>query len=714
MQISLDAKDVHLTLFRDDAANDLREQLAQHLASLNLTPEEVDREFRALEQAIADSRLLEEKALAAERREARERMKWARAEAEKLGLDAWGVLLHPRVPTEHYLEFEQLIKQTRWFVKAQDPSCEYHTTGWVVRHPGTKRKEVVSPYDVTFYIRLSGGNAQKLDLLLALELGHSFARHRLKDFEKMSAAGLAGVLAGVQWLSTRCRSLLPRMTPSALQSIGIAESALRWALIGKHVELGDARRTGIATPKSKRVTRQNLDWTTARAAAANPALRFSLMPPTDQWSHLFGFAPPEGLTLVDLSGFKVKVFRALCPVMRLKLTAKGIANVSNGRQSSKPFADEQAIRRFAGNPAGNAQPLFNLVRLFGDEQAIRRFVRDSGFPWTTEGIHDAGQFTLPASRNWTPVKWASLCLRAPAAVRYASEFARLELNDQYPSTLAMLRRAVTMLGYPCLAAGDEPLAEVCLAAELSGDEFRQYKEFWATVKVKTAEFLPQATVCGEEVGLPAGWRFTKLSPSDYRGPMLGQLTGCCQHLSAAGAASARHGVESPYSAFYVVTHEGKVIAQTWAWLSTSQGIVFDSIESRVREPVDLQPVFRLFEEGARRILQAPLSIKYVALGDSSSGVTSQAMGVFADKKGKLVAARANPADGGGYYDGIEQVIIVGKAPRKKERMPEVEGYRRRPHVWSAEDFGDLLAWDLVHARNDFVLAGRPRDRAAMP
>lgn len=636
-----------------------------------------------LEQARLESAFIaqQKREVAKARRQERNRLQKLQAAGQALGLEAWGTLDAEGQTAEQCLGFERLVKQTRWFGGVVNPTLDSTTTGWRVRCAESDASVVVTRGEAMPLLKLCLDNPKKLDYLLELRLRFGWLPRRLSGLQGMSVPGMAALVAALDWLKPRRRSLMTSMVPKALRALGRTSEASRWPLI-RH--LADTRPAYDVTGRpDKAVLLEHLDWAFARQARKSPALRLLALPAAEQWMHLFGFAAPEDLMLTDLTGFKVKVFRALCPVMGLTLSQKGLSQV------------------------GNAQPLFNLVRLFGDEQAIRRFVKNSGNAWSKKGLHDAGQFTLPKRRGWTPAKWAPLCLKAPAAVGYAQEFSNLEKVGRFPESLAKLRREVILLGYPEMQPGDEKLAEVCLNAKLTGEDFKAYKAFWQKVEHKPAEFLPHVEVLGEDLGLPPGWRFTKLQASDYHGPMLGQLTGCCQHLRGAGSESAKHGVVSPFSAFYVVTHNGKIIAQTWAWLSQNRGVVFDSLESIVREPSDLVPVFQLVREGAQRIVQSPLGIESVFLGDTHSGITYSALDFLFSGKRRPNAVRTHPVDGGGYYDGLEHILIAGKLSRRKSKVPEVAGYSRvkfTPQMyWQAEDYVLAPEWAMAGAPRGFRL-----------
>jgi hypothetical protein len=598
--------------------------------------------------------LREAETIEAERKEekrARQRFNYKRRQlkeqAEKLGLRSWGVLQDGSATAEEYLAMERVLHEAGCLDEVLLPTFEEEISGWVMRNHLGSQHVAVYPHDVPLLLALSRRDPKRLRVIV--EMGCTpfggWRIAKLKAVGAFSTASLLQVRAGENWLKSIEPELANRCDFKVLRMLGRTEERLRWSLIRNLQQDRSQRNTTT-------VTLNRLDWPIYLAAKVNPAVRFSTFPPVVQWEKLFGVPPQQGLSLTPLDGFKVGVFRKLCPKMKLDPS------------------------KYEMGDLGRAQPLYNLVRLFGDEESIRRFVAAKGFKWTAKGMHDAGQFNLSARRGWTPSKWAPLCLRHPEVVRWADEFRKLEAAGVFPKSLSEFRTERLKLGYPNIRPGFEELAGHCLDNGLSGDAFVAYQEFWAQVSMKPAEFLPHVEIRGPEVGLPNGWKFTKLKAADFRGPMLGELTGCCQHLQGAGRASAEHGVTSPFSAFYVVTHEGKVIAQSWAWLNCVEGLVFDSLESRVRVAEDLKPVFRLFEEASKRILKAALGVRGVYVGNTSSGITSHYLAYLRSNRELQFSKQHAPVDHGGYYDGVSHFLVEGKRPKKPRALPDVENYKR--------------------------------------
>jgi len=575
-----------------------------------------------------------------------------REQGEKLNLLAWGVLESDALPPEQYVAFEQVLTASKRFAGVEHLCLDFdYDPGWRM-HDDAKGTILISAHDARVFMVTAGADTEKLMLLLELHCERSWSMSKISQLGKLSTLSIGQVLQGQAWLASHANGLLCRFDNQALRAVGRTAEPLRWALIHQ-----------LSARSLNTVGLRGLNWAFHKEAKRSPAVRFASFPPAIQWKRLFGFRAPPTLRLSSLIGFKVGALNALCPLMGLRLD------------------------KVSARDVGSLQPLFNLVRLFGNVEAIRRYVASRGKPWDKKGLHDAGQFTLPSSReSWTPELWAPLCLRHPELTSQAGDFPKLESRGVFPRSPNELRREKVKLTYPAVPKGFEDLAELCISSNLTGKAFETYLDFWQSAKVKTAEFLPQVRIRGEELGLGAGWEFSKLAPSDYRGPLLGQLTGCCQHLSGAGSASAVHGVESPYSGFYIVTHNGKVVAQSWAWRNKTGGLVLDSVESVLRAPSDLQQVFALYKEAAARIPKASLGVSGVYIGATNSGITDQVARALLHEKVPPAVVATVPFDSADYFDGLTHVLVAGKSLKRAKLLPKVEGYQVKRHNPSQHDF----------------------------
>jgi len=607
---------------------------------LDLSMEEAQELTRAFKQEEAK-----------ERRRCRSLFKRLQQKAEPVGLTAWGVLQSKELSPQGFAQFERVAMATPWFVGVDHLMLfGEDEAGWRMRD-NASGTFLVTAADAHLLVHAAGDKAGKLELLLELLCERGWSLREVAQLTGASCVSIKQLLVGQEWVATHAKGLMRCLGRQAYRAIGRTKEPLRWALV---------RDVGNRATQAREL--RGLNWALVKQASKSPALRFALLPPSHQWTKLFGFAPPSLLSVPSMVGFKVGTWRKLCPMMGLRQTRDGLREI------------------------GNVQPLFNLVRLFGDLESIRRFVAASGKPWTKKGLHDAGQFSLPPAKDsWTPERWAPLCLRYPQLVTQAGDFSKLERRGIFPKSPNEFRREKVRLTYPTVPAGFEQLAELCISANLTGRDFETNLKFWQTVKQKTAEFMPHVEVQGEEVGLDAGWKFSRLASSDYRGPLLGQLSGCCQHLNGAGRESAVHGVTSPYSGFYVVTHNDKVVAQSWAWRNKAGDVVFDSVESIVREAKELKPVFALYKEAVARMVKTSLGVSAVYIGATHSGITNLvAKAIVGGKCGPFVSTE--PFDSGGYFDGLTHTRVAGKALKRTKALPKVEDYKVTRHDPLQHDF----------------------------
>ncbi len=156
---------------------------------------------------------------------------------------------------------------------------------------------------------------------------------------------------------------------------------------------------------------------------------------------------------------------------------------------------------------------------------------------------------------------------------------------------------------------DEEAANLFNTYGVSEENFNYYLELKKRAKNSDA-FIPPVFIEGKDFGLE-GCYVVKLSKDDPKGPLLGNITACCQRLGGQGQKAAEHGILSEDGGFYVFC-KGKpprdkqnridtkqiqprdILAQCWAWRGKDGAIVFDSIES--------QPNIRAFHENIRRIV----------------------------------------------------------------------------------------------------------------
>jgi len=618
--------------------------LLEHIAATKDLPTRLRNlpAVRHARSAAADRRKEEEARVRAHAREKRN----AQARAQRAGVRCWPALRNKPVNAEHVRLFEGLLQREGWLSHDWTPERGSSDAAWPLQFPAVAGSSVgsrtvrVEWVEVQPLVAALLRNEAALSLAVALRWQHSLpivvnaslsasvARRIHATVDKLTSVAVPAAEAAWSTLSLVQWRMLSR----------VAEP-LRWSLISGRTSPGQRR-----APNADEI--RSLNWEQYQRAKVSPGARFAALPPTLQWARLTGLPRPPG-ALPALEGLKVATLHKLLAVADLKFHPQAVT-------------------------AGDMTPILNLTRLFGDEAAVKRFVLARGLAWDRKGLHDAGQFVLPRS-GWTPAQWAPVCLRHPQAVRYAREFAKLEQAGEVPQSWSQLQAAALRITYPALQPGFEPLLEFCLKNKLSASAFEEAQTFWATATVKPAEFMPHLKITGDELGLSGDWVFSRLTSDDIRGPLLGHLTGCCQHLSGAGAPCARHGVTSPYSAFYVLTFKGQVFAQSWAWRSLQGGLVWDSIESRPAADAELDIVSAFYREASARLLKGPLQVTAVYLGDTTAGISEQVARRLLPLAKQRTRHGQRFADHCDYADAHTQFLLAGSWDKKAVAWREVQG-----------------------------------------
>lgn len=573
----------------------------------------------------------EAKALKKARREHAAQLRAARTSARALGIRCWTVVARSPAQAQAALAVESALTAPGWSWSAVNDEVE---PAWSLRLPGKATKCLVTWEQLESRAGLAASSPAAFRFGVEMQVRHSLL---LDVPARTSPAVLPSLARTISEVANHLAKAVPSLTVRAWRVVAKVPAASRWALLteaARSAELVDVRQ---------------LNWARFSLARKSRALRWDATPRTAQWELLTGLPAPS-FKLPALTGLRIRTLKDLA-------TAAGAA------------FDQNLV-----HDRGLLMPLLALARLFGDVEAVRRFVQKAGYAWDQKGLHDAGQFTLPASDGWTPAKWAALCQRHPLAVTFASEFEKLEKAGELPKSWAELQSAVLRRKYPEVLPEFEEMLKGCLSYKLAPSVVTSAQAFWQKATVKPAEYLPHLSISGDAVGLSAAWRFERLASTDWRGPLLGHLTGCCQHLDGAGAACARHGVESPFSAFYVVTFQGKVLAQSWAWRTSNDGLVFDSVEGRALDADQRAAVARLYKRAAERLLTGPLAVKGVFIGDTDSGVTrdiTRLMGVSAYAP-QYRQAFVDQCD---YADGRRHFLVAGRALKTAVRTPQVCGYQ---------------------------------------
>ena len=251
-------------------------------------------------------------------------------------------------------------------------------------------------------------------------------------------------------------------------------------------------------------------------------------------------------------------------------------------------------------------PMLNLFRLFGNNiQAYQRLGTVDCFT-----IHDLGQFTLPSGKI-DPV-WGSVVLAKPTLKPYLSNIREIEEILKRPPRDH--KEVVAILEGPLkntIGFGQE------WGLFLSKAEIADYNCLFATGG-KSAEFLPQ--VKGEYNGLT----IRKLSAHDKMGPVVGRLSGCCQHLHGAARDCAIKTYTDPTMGVYVVedSRSKQLVAQAFAYRTLCDSIVLDSVESRSIYEDRADDVAKLIKMAFDDVVKRQtMCVRQVVIGNTGYGMT---------------------------------------------------------------------------------------------
>lgn len=185
-----------------------------------------------------------------------------------------------------------------------------------------------------------------------------------------------------------------------------------------------------------------------------------------------------------------------------------------------------------------------------------------------------------------------------------------------PKSVEAMNKIVFMAEYN----SDNYLLSVAAARnKLNKSTFNEYASYIAGSPHKTYEMLPGVYLNGNDHECP-GYSIEKLEYNDPTALMIGLETDCCQHLDGHNSASAKHSWTEPSSAVYVLKKDDEIIAETWAWRNTEDGVVFDSIEAK--GGISVKAATILFSALAHSIVGKML-IKNVYIGKTNYGITDE-------------------------------------------------------------------------------------------
>jgi len=560
------------------------------------------------------------------------RLRGIKRRAKDSGLAYWPALMGARVDPAAFRAAEEVLCGITGG-RYGDPLPATHPDAAPARHRGGwdgAGHYGVTPHQVEEAWFLAGCRDSRKFRLIVASLHHlrpevSRGRVVLPSIAKRdSAARTANVLRGMRWAQANVAGGAWRFAKRALIAIGRIAPWARWAAVSGGVL--EARATlGV-------IGLMDLNWAEVDRLQKGPRWqRVQHAPARLQWQFLHGVDRPDGIAKeMAVIGAPLATYQALC----------ALAGV-------EPFAGPD-------HKAGLRQPAMNLARLFGRLGEVQRYAALKGVGLDTLGIHDLGQFALPFGR-FDAQGWRRLVFKYPTeTLARSAQWAEIERElGRAPATLVELRTVAAKLLYSGIeTVTDLEVATVAAKAGLDQFRFEAYRSLMRGT-LKEWEAVPAILVYGPDLGLEGEWRLRQLPAWDPLGPMLGVVTNCCQHLHGAAASCARAGVQSPYTAFWVVEYRGQVVAQAWVWRSKGDQLVLDSVEGL--DTAYVEGVAKLLRAAALQAI-GRLGITGVRLGHTSYGLTKAVSKVLGCTPCADEAEMAAPT---GYADGARQRAIPG-------------------------------------------------------
>ena len=300
------------------------------------------------------------------------------------------------------------------------------------------------------------------------------------------------------------------------------------------------------------------------------------------------------------------------------------------------------------------QIAFKAAVLFRDPQVVLKYLRK----WGEAGkqpLHDVIQMVqLPKSdlENVDLQSWQSAVMfhgpKMAKLFKFADKVTPQKSiegkNWLYHETL----KEVAKHAYP-KAKKNPNLSALFMEHVMDEDDFdealnltKKYKKQYGAIDADKGGMIPDVSFT-----LPNGMTYKKLTDGDYKGMVLGNLTGCCQNIGGAGRKCAKHGYLSKDSGFYVVLDKkGTIIGQSWAWIGTENELVLDSLESLTGRvtPQDWQDVMAEFK---------------TALNDNAKDITALHIGTGGETPDNMPydEKAAIPKDYDGYRDSDTQYRV---------------------------------------------------------
>lgn len=130
------------------------------------------------------------------------------------------------------------------------------------------------------------------------------------------------------------------------------------------------------------------------------------------------------------------------------------------------------------------------------------------------------------------------------------------------------------------------------------------------------DLLPKKIDIPRDYNYKGGYSIHFHEHNDPESVILGEITNCCQTIGGAAESSVLEGLMNPYSGFISFRKDGKIIAQSWIWLSVDKKtLVLDSIESRLTNYVN--PITKMILDWAETIpYDVAIGCSYTKIDDA--------------------------------------------------------------------------------------------------
>ncbi|MGQ0527431.1 MAG: hypothetical protein ACT4OY_05295 [Alphaproteobacteria bacterium] len=346
----------------------------------------------------------------------------------------------------------------------------------------------------------------------------------------------------------------------------------------------------------------------------------------ERWIVMTGQNAPEGVPPYQSPlGYNAKFYKQTLSLLQLAADIEGKDDKNLALYAYRLaciFSNINEIERYLDK---NFVSFIHRVQRDRDEDVNEFVLKQSHLFY--DRITSASNFELPVHGIWTPHKWKNFLLRngensqslsfiknAPVIESY------IQKNHlQFPKSVKKMAEYAALALYENAEKGNEnqdtydlnrlsenpTFTELAFKYELSPKYFSMGLDVLKAAKTK--DYLPEIFIDGAYLGQP-DYYMEKLQPGDPIGLFLGKLTDCCQSIDwereDTGKKCAIHGTVSEYSGFYVwkkktdgqITDSDPIIAQSWAWLSKHNQIIFDSFEISKEERPKLKNLSQPFLE----------------------------------------------------------------------------------------------------------------------